>query len=734
MSLIRQVWLLLTVTLVLAFAGAIGVSVNSARHYLQAQLDLKNNDAAQSLALTLSQQHGDPVALELAIASQFDTGSYERIRLVAPGGKVVVDKLSELHPQAAPGWFVRMLGIRPRLGVAQVSDGWRQVGQLQVSSQAGFADDELWQGTVGTVGVLLLLLLGAGAIAFIGVDRIRRPLERTVEQARAITERRFVTVAEPDVPELRNVTRAMNAMVGRVKSMFDEQANQVEHLRKQALCDALTGVSNRAHFMGRLKVMLDSEDGAASGALVLVRLIELQSLNRTLGRAATDRVLQDAAGAMVESSRRLGAAEVGRLNGSDFALALPDVGSLREPAVDVAARLRSLLRVHDGGAHAVVGAVRWWHGAPMSSLLAAADQALARAESRGPYTVELDDTGDGLVLGEDAWRHRIQAALAERSAQLVEFPLVGPAGELLHHECPLRLKLGADGGLVSAAQWLPMARRAQLTAEVDALAIELALAAIGHDQAPRSVNVSPSSLVDPAFSARVHALVVAHAPAAPGLSLELAEAGALRQLHLVRELAEQLHRLGTKVGLEHAGERLGETRGLLEAGLDFVKLDASLVQGIAGDEARAEHVAGSVRMLHGIGLKVYAEGVAEPEDATALWQCGIDGITGPAVKTLRVVCRARPRPAASAAVVVPLLVAPRIEREGQRRQQREAREEEHLEGRDREPGRGDPGGDRLAADADVGQQHPEVADGHRQAPEAHDHALHRDRRLAVGEL
>ncbi len=631
MSLIRQVWLLLTVTLVLAFAGAIGVSVHSARHYLQTQLNLKNNDAAQSLALTLSQQHGDPVALELAIASQFDSGYYQHIRLVSPGGKTIVEKQGETHAQSAPAWFVKLLGIQPVQGVAQVSDGWRQVGLLELRSQSAFADDELWQGTMSTVGILLLLVVGAGALAFVGVNRIRVPLERTVEQARAITERRFVTVSEPDIPELRNVTRAMNAMVGRVKSMFDEQAGQVEQLRRQAHCDVLTGVSNRAHFLSRVKVMLDSEDGAASGALVIVRLVDLQALNRTLGRSATDRLLQDAAGAMVESSRRFSAAEVGRLNGSDFALALPDVESLREPAVDVAARLRSLLRVQDGGAHAVVGAVRWWHGAPLSSLLAAADQALARAESRGPYTVELDDTGDGLVLGEDAWRHRIQTAIAERNAQLVDFPLVGRGGELIHHECPLRLRLGEAGELVSAAQWLPMARRAQLTAEIDLLAVELALVAIGQDHSPRSVNVSPSSLSDADFSTRVRALVVAHPQAAPGLSLELAESGALRQLHLVRELTEQLHAAGTRVGLEHAGERLGETRGLLEAGLDFVKLDASLVQGIANDEARAHHVASTVRMLHGIGLQVYAEGVTEQEDASALWQCGVDGLTGPVV-------------------------------------------------------------------------------------------------------
>jgi len=635
MSLIRQVWLLLSVTLLLAFAGAIGVSVHGARHYLQTQLALKNNDTAQSLALTLSQQKGDPVALELAIASQFDTGYYERIRLLGPTGKVMVEKQAGTHPQKAPGWFVALLGIAPPDGVAQVSDGWRQIGRLEVRSQSAFADDELWQSTLDTVGLLLLLVIGAGIFSTVGVNRIRVPLLRTVDQARAITERRFVTVDEPDMPELRNVTRAMNAMVARVKAMFDEQAGQVELLRREAHCDPLTGLSNRAHFLGRLKVMLDAEDGAATGALVMVRLVELQSLNRTLGRSGTDRMLQDAAAAMVESSRRTPGAEVGRLNGSDFALALPDVQSLRESAADVSARLRALLRSHEGSTHAVVGAVRWTHGSALSTLLAAADQALARAESRGPHAVELDDHADSGALGEDAWRHRIQAALAERSGQLVDFPLVGRTGELVHHESPLRLRLGAEGALVSAAQWLPMARRAQLTADVDLLAIELALLAIAADSMPRSINVSPSSLADSAFSTRVHALVVAHPAASPRLSLELAEAGAVKQLHLVRELAEQLHGSGTRIGLEHAGERLADTRGLLEAGLDFVKLDASLLHGLASDEARAQHVAGTVRMLHGIGLRVYAEGVSEVDDAAALWAVGVDGITGPVVQAGR---------------------------------------------------------------------------------------------------
>src|SRR5580765_5211383 len=60
-------------TLVLGFTGAIAVSVDGARHYLQTQLDLTNNDNAQPLALTLSQQRGDPFFFKDTAATQIYT-------------------------------------------------------------------------------------------------------------------------------------------------------------------------------------------------------------------------------------------------------------------------------------------------------------------------------------------------------------------------------------------------------------------------------------------------------------------------------------------------------------------------------------------------------------------------------------------------------------------------------------------------------------------------------------
>ncbi len=258
MSLIRQIWLLLSATLMVAFIGSFAVWMASSRDYLETQLRLKNADNAQSLALSLSQQRGDLSLMDLAVSAQFDTGFYRSIRLLDAAGKVVSNhEAATRHAnQSAPNWFVSLVNIESPAGVAQVTDGWRALGSVEVVSHSGFAYDQLWESALKT-GFLLALLGGvAGLVASIGVRGIRRPLDATVSQAEALMERRFITVEEPRVPELARLSQAMNTVVGRLKSLFDEQASQVEQLRQQACCDGLTGVSLRSHFVAQLKIML----------------------------------------------------------------------------------------------------------------------------------------------------------------------------------------------------------------------------------------------------------------------------------------------------------------------------------------------------------------------------------------------------------------------------------------------------------------------------------------------
>ncbi|TMH33422.1 MAG: EAL domain-containing protein [Betaproteobacteria bacterium] len=642
MSLIRQIWLLLLGTLLLAFIGSAGVTISSARETLQTQLRLKNSDNAASLALALSQQKGDPQLMELLMAAQFDTGFYRRVRFTTANGKVAFTRDAELAPSQAPAWFVKLLPIESTPGVAQVSDGWRALGSVQVVSHTAFAHDDLWQASLRSALTLAAVGVLAGLIGHAVVARIRKPLDRAVEQAQSLVNGEFVTVPESQVPELQRLTRAMNTMVERLKLIFDAQAAQVEALRQQAHADPLTGLANRKHFLGQLGAALQREDGAAEGGLVLLRVLDLAGVNRGLGHAATDRMIGAIAQALQAYTQRVPGCYLGRLNGSDFALCLPVGGVTLETAHAVTEALSVVLPAFGPGVGIAVGAVEMRRDRHVAQVMSAADAALARAESRGAFAVEHGIVGEGqggagvtAMLGEGTWRKRIYDALTHGRARLVSFPVLDSQRQLVHLECPLRLQLEAQGPFETAARWLPLALRGRLTAAIDERAVELALAEIERDGHARCVNVSTASLLDSAFVARARTLLMGAPRQARELWLEVPETAAVDHFDQVQEMARQLRPAGARVGLEHAGERLARIERLFEAGLDYVKLDASVVLGVAGDTDRAAYLKSAVAMLHGLSMKAYAEGVTGPDDAQALWQIGIDGLTGPWASALR---------------------------------------------------------------------------------------------------
>jgi EAL domain-containing protein (putative c-di-GMP-specific phosphodiesterase class I) len=107
------------------------------------------------------------------------------------------------------------------------------------------------------------------------------------------------------------------------------------------------------------------------------------------------------------------------------------------------------------------------------------------------------------------------------------------------------------------------------------------------------------------------------------------ETAAVEHFARLQQLSRELRPLGAKLGLEHAGNRLGEVPALYEVGLDYVKLDGAVVARVAHDRDRADFVRGLVVMLHGLALQVVAEGVNDADTAEALWRLGLDGITGP---------------------------------------------------------------------------------------------------------
>jgi EAL domain-containing protein (putative c-di-GMP-specific phosphodiesterase class I)/GGDEF domain-containing protein len=647
MSLMRQVWLLVLGVVGLSLLGGELVSVVSVRQLMQTQLQIKNSDNAAALALALSQQRGEPELMELLISAQFDTGYYQHVLWRGADGKLVFERVSARRPGMAPAWFVALTPIVVQPGVAQVSNGWNAIGSVEVLSHSAYAHDEMWRSLVRLTGLLAAVGVLASAAAWAVLRRIRRPLDNAVLQANRMVEGNFTLVAEPAVPELKQLTQAMNSMVLRVKSMFEAQAEQLQILRVQAHCDSLTGLSSRKHFLAELDSALSRDEGPVRAGLVLLRLRDLALLNQRLGRPAVDQILVGVAHAVLAYPERVRGCLAGRLNGADFALWLPAPGVAAETAHALAEALRASLPAFGSGIQVALGAVDLPREQAVGVWFSEADAALARAETQPGFIVEArvvaaafmpvqaSPAGQSVTLpphhqqGERVWRAQIIAALNERRARLVQFPLLDRAGKLLHLECPLQLQLDPQGEFEAATRWLPLAVRSRLTAEVDLLAVMLALDGIARDGLQRCINIAPTSLLDGTFVPRLRELVFQSPQLARRLGLELAESAAIHHFDLLQELGRQLRPLGVKLGLEHAGAGLAQVERLYLAGLDYVKLDASVVAGVAGDAARAAFVRGMLVMLRSLALKVYAEGVVDALDVQALWDCEVDGVTGP---------------------------------------------------------------------------------------------------------
>lgn len=632
MSLIRQIWLLLLGSLLLTFVGSITVSIHAARESLQTQLTFKNNDTASALALMLSQQQGDWDRMKLLMTAQFDTGFYQEIRLTDAQDQVVFLRQAQQPPLHAPAWFVRLAGIASQPGVAQVNHGWQRLGATQVISHNAYVVDDLWVGAQKAALALAAVTSCALALALVVVNRIRRPLDQVVQQAQALLNGEFLAVPAPRIPELGRLTQAMNTMVSRLRLTFAAQAAQVESLRLQAHCDALTGLSNRKHFLNQLNAFLQREDGSLEGGLILLRVIDLVQINHEIGHESADRLINTISQALKTYVERVRGCHLGRLNGADFALYLPARGLALETGTAIIQALRALLPAFGPRITVAVGAVEVRRGQSVSDAMGAADAALARAESRGPFSVELDDAAlaaSPALRGQEAWRQSIASALIAGRTRLMGFPVINAQREIIHLECPLRLRLDPEGPYEAASLWLPLAIRSRLTPLVDERAVSLALSAIAQDNMGRCVNVCSASLSDPHFSPRLRSLLERFPRESARLMIEVPEPAAIENFERLMELARQLRACGTGLGLEHAGEKLGQIERLFETGFRYIKLDASVVRGVASAPERRDFVRGVVVMMHGLSSQVFAEGVSDEADVDMLWQLGLDGMTGP---------------------------------------------------------------------------------------------------------
>jgi diguanylate cyclase (GGDEF)-like protein len=634
MSLIKQLWIAIALVMTIAFGGSLLVSVLSARHYLEQQLQVKNIDNATSLALSLSQLDKDPVTIDLQISAQFDAGHYRFIRIQSPNGAVLAERVFKGALEGAPSWFVSLIPIHAEPGRAQVLDGWKQFGTLTLASHDQYVYKSLWQGTIELLVWFLVGSISLGLAGTLAIRSITRPLRQVVEQADAIAKRQFVTIAEPRTPEMRSMTRALNDMVGRLKAMFADEAARLESLRRRINHDSLTGVGTREFFMSNLRETLDGEQAAPSGSLALVALADLIELNARLGHRRVDEVLQSFGQLLTRYAEGQAGSSVGRLRGSEFAIVIPGDDS---PA-QVAKCLNDLL-AHEwlptidskplDMFH--VGVVPFHRGDSIGDLLTRLEQMLAQARSKGPNQWQaLESVMPRLTLPAERWRKLLTDAAAGEALSLAFFPVRDGGGQkVLHQEAVLRMRPVGSEVMITAGEFLPMAAHLGMTAPIDLAMIRLALEHLKHTEGDLAVNLSIETVTDFHFRNQLILLLQSVPSMCGRLLFEVPEYGVFRQFDAFRDLARSLKQLGCRVGIEYFGQHLVDSDKLSAFGLDYIKLNPALLGDLDENPGNQELVKGICGLAHALGIQVIALGVQNAKQLPLLVSLGVDGATGP---------------------------------------------------------------------------------------------------------
>ena len=565
MSLLRLLLISVSLAIFIILAGTLWLSVDSARYYLDQQLQTQADSAATSLALTLSQpSNQDPVTQELIITALFDSGQFKSIVLKnTQGENQIVSRLNRIEGSGAPAWFDRWLGLSRARGVAQVSNGWNQIGSVHLEADASYAQQSLWRSFTR----LVAWVVGAGLVWALFVVFLIRWLRRVLQEEitqhlEHLTDDSKHNMQLPQkstFAELSEVTHALASARQSVLITQEEQNAKIESLQFELHQDEVTGLANRKYFINELRRALEQTQ---SGWVFLFRQRDLLEINRSLSRANVDdwlRSMGQQIQQVLSQSSWAQQLSVARLNGSDFVVLARDVDetAMQQLATAIQAELRlQRIQLMSGEfCRWALAQTDYQAGQYLAQVMSRLDQALMRAESAGHEQIECllseqtTNNQNYLQESETQWRGIIQTALQHNSFSLdvtYQTRLNQP-----WHAATLMLQPQHSTESLSAYQFMPVATRLGLSAVCDLRTVELALAWLqSHPNERLIIRVSMTSISQEQFAQQV-ALCLERVDVTLNarLYIELDVFALMKELIQVQRFSHMLHRYGVQLGV-----------------------------------------------------------------------------------------------------------------------------------------------------------------------------------------
>lgn len=227
------------------------------------------------------------------------------------------------------------------------------------------------------------------------------------------------------------------------------------------------------------------------------------------------------------------------------------------------------------------------------------------------------------------WVRMIKTALMENRFRLMQQPIVTMNGEDHGmHDVLIRM-LDEVGQEIVPAEFMAAAERNDLMKNIDRWVIGASVSYCASRNVKQLfVRISKDSLLDRSLPVWLSNQLKATRVDPSRIVIQLSEQIASNHFDHVAELAKALHQAGFRFTLEHAGVSRDPQQLINTLPLDYLKIDGSLMQGLAMDMTAQERLSNLVTAAKAKNIKTIAERVEDANTMATLWQLGVDYLQG----------------------------------------------------------------------------------------------------------
>ena len=421
----------------------------------------------------------------------------------------------------------------------------------------------------------------------------------------------------------------------KVPTQRHDSVSITQQLAEALKLDTGTGLLKRSAFLETGRTHLAQPLKGGLRAVLYLEPDKLAALDSDPGPLALE-LLLDSVGAMLRGQLQPGDIG-GRLTGRGYAV-LIERGNTR----DLDAFIRRLVERIAGHVFQVgerslsitasAGAALCAANKPLPGPLNVAIRSQrAAAAAGGNRTLRQEDRDESRSEAEAdrTWAHQIKSALMANRFRLVQQPIASLVGEdRAMFDLVVRM-LDERGQEVLPSEFLTAASRTDLMKNIDRWVVGAAMSFCAARKPHKVfVRLSRDSLRDETLATWLEQQLKASRIEPSHVVIQVSEELATRHLKEAKSLQQLLARLGFEFAVENYGSGRDPGQLLSHVPVNYVKIDGSLMQGLANDRPLQERVKALVEQARERSITTIAERVEDANTMAVLWQLGIEFIQG----------------------------------------------------------------------------------------------------------